>query len=174
MAKLTFSKLGLKTSDEIKNITFNEQTIEIKQYLPVNEKLEAISDVLNNSIDANNFANPIKIDVYTVIAIIENYTNITFTDKQKENAHKLYDVLVSSGLFAEVAAAIPREELVFLYDGIEETIESYYNYKNSAMGIFEAIATDYSNLNLDAEDIREKIGDPENLELLRSVLTKLG
>ena len=43
MAKLAFSKLSLKVNNDVKTINFNEQTIEVKQYLPVNDKLELIS-----------------------------------------------------------------------------------------------------------------------------------
>jgi hypothetical protein len=39
MAKVAFNKLGLKMNQETKNIVFNGQSIEIKQYLPINEKL---------------------------------------------------------------------------------------------------------------------------------------
>ena len=39
MAKIGFTKLGLKPNNEIQYIEFNEQTIEVKQYLPVEEKL---------------------------------------------------------------------------------------------------------------------------------------
>ena len=42
------------------------------------------------------------------------------------------------------------------------------------MGILETITTDYSNLNLDATEIQQKLADPANMELLRSVLTKMG
>ena len=33
----------------------------------------------------HNFSNPLKTDVYLTIELIEAYTNISFTDKQKEN-----------------------------------------------------------------------------------------
>ena len=46
MAKIGFTKLGLKPNNEIVNIKFNEQNIEVKQYLPVEEKLELITNVL--------------------------------------------------------------------------------------------------------------------------------
>ena len=93
MAKLAFTKLGLKTNTNIETFEFNEQTIEVKQYLPVNDKLTLISEVINNSADENNFANPVKVEVYAAIAIIEAYTNITFTDKQKEDITKLYEFI---------------------------------------------------------------------------------
>jgi hypothetical protein len=40
MAKLPFSKLNLKkVKDEVKIIKFNDMDIEVKQYLPINDKL---------------------------------------------------------------------------------------------------------------------------------------
>ena len=174
MAKLAFTKLGLKVNDEIKTIEFNEQAVEVKQYLPVNEKLEVIAEVLNNSADDNNFANPVKVDVYTAIAVLEAYTNISFTEKQKENVTKLYDTVVSTGFYNRVIEAIPYEEINFLIIAIGDTIDAFYRYRNSVMGILENISTDYSNLNLDASAIQRKLADPENMELLRSVLSKLG
>jgi hypothetical protein len=42
------------------------------------------------------------------------------------------------------------------------------------MGILDNISTDYSNLNLDATEIQKKIGNPENITLLKDVLAKLG
>lgn len=174
MAKLAFTKLGLKVNDEIKTIEFNEQAIEVKQYLPVNEKLEVIAEVLNNSADDNNFANPVKVDVYTAIAVLEAYTNISFTEKQKENVTKLYDAVVSTGLYNAIIEAIPNDEFGSLNGAIVNTINAFYRYRNSVLGILENISTDYSNLNLDASAIQQKLADPENMELLRSVLSKLG
>ena len=174
MAKLAFTKLGLKVNDEIKTIEFNEQVIEVKQYLPVNEKLEVIAEVLNNSADDNNFANPVKVDVYTAIAVLEAYTNISFTEKQKENVTKLYDIVVSTGFYNRVIEAIPHEEINSLTVAINDTIDAFYRYRNSVVGILENISTDYSNLNLDASAIQQKLADPENMELLRSILSKLG
>ena len=174
MAKLAFTKLGLKTNTDIETFEFNEQTIEVKQYLPVNDKLTLISEVINNSADENNFANPVKVEVYTTVAIIEAYTNITFTDKQKEDITKLYDKFVSSELYHAILHLIPAEELNSLFDALRSSIDAIYNYRNSVMGILENISTDYSNLDLDASTIQAKLADPENMALLKSILTKLG
>lgn len=174
MAKLSFTKLGLKPNNETVNIPFGEQFIEVKSYLPVEEKLDLIGRVLELSHDSNNFSNPVKVDVYTMLEIIDKYTNITFTDKQKENPTKLYDLIVGNGLAAAVVNAIPGAEYEVLTDAINRTIKSVYKYQNSVLGILDSITTDYSNLNLDADEIRKKIGDPENLALLKDIMTKLG
>ena len=73
MAKVSFTKLSLKQNNEIVIIDFNGQNIEIKQYLPVEEKLELIGRVLELSHDQNNFSNPVKVDVYTMLEIIDKY-----------------------------------------------------------------------------------------------------
>ena len=174
MAKLSFTKLGLKQNNEIVNIEFNGQNIEVKQYLPVQEKLELIGRVLEFSHDSNNFSNPVKIQVYTALEIIEKYTNITFTEKQKENPPKLYDILSGNGLITKVVDVIPQEEYDVLVKGVYNTIDAVYKFQNSVLGVLDTIGKDYSNLKLDAESIQKALGDPENLGLLKDIITRLG
>lgn len=174
MAKISFTKLGLKPNNEVVNIEFNEQTIEVKQYLPVEEKLELITNVLELSHDSNNFSNPIKVQVYTALEMIDKYTNISFTEKQKENPTKLYDLLNSNGLLEKIIDAVPQIEYDELIHGIYDTIDAVYAYQNSVLGILDTISQDYSNLNLDAAEIQKKLADPENMALLKNIMTKLG
>ena len=174
MAKVSFTKLGLTKNQEVKNVEWGEYTIEVKQYLPINEKLNLISNVINSAHDENNYSNPVKVDVYTALEIMYAYTNINFTDKQKEDVTKLYDLIVSSGLYTKVLETIPGNEYCNLRDVIKKSIDAIYAYQNSVMGILDTITSDYSNLNLDASEIQKKLADPENMELLKSVLTKLG
>ena len=174
MAKLAFTKLSLSKNQEVKIVEFNGQDIEIKQYLPVNDKFEVISNIINRSADDNNFANPLKVEIFTTLEIISTYTNISFTEKQKEDPSKLFDLVVSSGLYKEIICAIPHTEIESLQCYINSTIDAVYKYRNSIMGLLENITADYSNLNLEATEIQKKLADPNNMQLLRDVLTKLG
>ena len=174
MAKVSLTKLGLKVNQDVKNIEFNEQNIEVKQYLPINEKLELISSVINSSADENNFSNPVKENVFLTLEILYHYTNINFTDKQKEDPVKLYDLVVSSGLVNKVTDLIPEEELDEVINGVAQSVKAIYTYRNSVLGILESISKDYSNLDLDATEIQQKLADPDNMALLKQVLTKLG
>lgn len=174
MAKVSFTKLGLKKNEEVEILHINEQDIEVKQYLPVNEKLELISSVINSAADENNFSNPVKENVFLTLEILYHYTNINFTDKQKEDPVKLYDLVVSSGLVNKVTDLIPEEELDEVINGVAQSIKAIYTYKNSVLGILESISQDYSDLNLDATEIQQKLADPDNMALLKQILTKLG
>ena len=174
MAKVSFTKLGLKKNEEVGILHINEQDIEVKQYLPINEKLELISSVINSAADENNFSNPVKENVFLTLEILYHYTNINFTDKQKEDPVKLYDLVVSSGLVNKVTDLIPEEELDEVINGVAQSVKVIYAYRNSVLGILESISQDYSALNLDATEIQQKLADPDNMALLKQILTKLG
>lgn len=110
----------------------------------------------------------------TDLEILYAYTNLSFTEKQKEDICKLYDLLVCGGVFEVVEKAIPHAELEAVRSGIRTMTYAIYEQKNSVLGILETITTDYSNLDLDATAIQEKLANPENLELLKGIMTKLG
>lgn len=175
MAKVAFTKLDLKKNQDTVNLQINDEvTIEVKQYLPISEKLKMISEIVNLSYGDNNIFNYGKIDIFTFLGIITYYTNINFTEKQMEDPAKLYDLFIGNGLDTDILRVIPKSELEFIFDITEKTVKSIVQYKNSAVGVIETISQDYSNLNFDVTELQKKIGDPENLAFLKDVLTKLG
>lgn len=174
MAKIGLTKLGLKVNQEVKEIEFNEQTIEIKQYLPIEAKLELMSNVINLAMTGSNFANPVQIEVYTTLQIIESYTNINFTDKQKEDVCKLYDLIIGNGLKEDIFNAIPKSELDYIVYGIHDSVQSLYKYRNSLVGMLEAITANYSSVSFDLENIMKQIQDPQALAMLKQILPLLG
>lgn len=172
--KVPFTKLGLKKLDEVKTLYINDIEIEVRQYLPIDEKLQFVSDVIVQSADGNNFLNPIKIGVFSYLNTVFYYTNITFTDKQKEDPSKLYDLLAENGIIDKVIAEIPVDEFQKIYGGAFECAQRLYEQLNSAKGIIDSIVNDYNETDLDASKIQEKIADPKNITLLKDVLEKLG
>lgn len=173
--KVSYSKLQLSLKDNGIDVYFwNKQPVEIKQYIPVEEKLEIVSNIINSSIDDNGYYNYGKVEIFTCLEIIYNYTNISFTEKQKENPTKLYDCMIFEGFFDKIISLIPEEEIKFIRKVTKETIKSIYSYKNSVAGIMETISQDYSDLNFDVTELHDKIKDPENLALLKSIVTQLG
>lgn len=175
MAKVGFGSLKItKVDDRVNTFTFNEKEIEVKRYLPFSDKLTLIGNAINLAADGNRFANPMKIDMYLDLEIMFAYTNITFTDKQKEDLVKLYDMLDSVGFFEAMYEAIPEDEVHVLQYNTFRLAENMYSQMNSAYGIMENIATDYADIGEKIEEYEEKIGNPKNLTLLKDVITKLG
>ena len=175
MAKVSFSKLKCKVNEENKTITFADETIEVKQYLPIQEKLALIGRVVELAHDADfNYSNPVKADVFRDLEMLFAYSNISFTDKQKEDIPKLYDMVWSSGLLTAVLEAIPEEERGAVECGIYRSIDSIYTYQNSILGILDNISNKYENMQFDTEKITEALQNPENLAMVKSILDNFG
>ena len=167
---------SLKSGDKSainKIVTINGKEIVVKQYLPIDEKLNLTARVLS-AVSGNeySFVNPVHVDVYTIIEILKAYTNIEFAEDALPA--EIYDTLIQEKMLDPLVEAIPVQEFNYLTENIRQTADAYYNYKNSVLGILEAVSTDYSNLNFDADEIQKKIADPDNLTLLKDVMNKLG
>ena len=179
MAKIPFSKLDVKVNCIENAVTYTnskgeEIIFQVKNYLPMKEKLDLVSRIINQSIDENGFYNPMRVKLYMVLEVTFAYTNLSFTDKMKEDPFKLYDILVSTGIFTDIVNVIREKDWSEIQESVWSTIKNIYDYRNSVVGILDTMKMDYNNLNLDAMNIQEALADPENMELLRSVLTKLG
>lgn len=176
MAKPTFAKMNLKLNPEVKTITLYDQEVEVKQYIPIEDELELIGDVINQeeASDSNKFLNIVKLKMFFDLEIVFYFSNIVFTDKQKENLPKLYDLLDYNSVIEEVAAAMPEGLYEGLWNDTLNMADRVYAQTNSAFGILDSISTDYSNLNLDIDGLRDKLASAENLDIVKDIVTKLG
>ena len=174
MAKIAYTKLALAPNKEIKSFDYNGQNIDVIQYMPLEKKLGILTEVINNSGDDKGFYNRAKIEFNIILEIVFNYTNITFTEKQKADRMKLYDALVGSGFWNYVRQVLPDDEWEWYNRMTYFTIDKIYEYRNSVYGILDAMKSDYDNLDLDATKIRDELANEDNLTLLKDVVTKLG
>lgn len=179
MAKVPFSKLqasvnGCDTQISYANKAGEEIKYDVKHYLPIKEKLELVSRIINQSVDDNGFYNPMRVKLYMALEVVYAYTNLSFTDKMKEDPFKLYDILVSTGIFTNIVNVIRENDWTEIQENVWSTIKNIYDYKNSAMGILENISADYKGLSLEAADIQKKLNEGNGVEFLKEVMTQLG
>lgn len=175
MAKISFNKLKCKINEEIKTINFAEENIEVKQYLPTQEKLALIGRVITAAHEEDgNYSNPVKINVFTDLEIVFTYTNISFTEKQKEDKAKLYDLIVSSGLVSVIKQNIPETELAIIEKGIQDTIVSVYTYQNSILGLLDNIQNNYNISDKEIENMSEELLNLANSPIVQDIIPLLG
>ena len=179
MAKVPFSKLqasvnGCDACVSYMNRSGEEIKYEVKHYLPFKEKLELVSNIINKSIDDNGFYNPMRVKMNMVLEVTYAYTNLSFTEKMKEDPFKLYDILVSTGIFADIVNVIREKDWTEIQDSVWATIKNIYEYRNSVMGILENISADYSGLSLEAAEIQKQLNEGNGVEFLKEVMAKLG
>lgn len=154
MAKVSYANLKLKVNKEVKTFNFMKQEIEVLQYLPIEDKRDLISIVCQNA-EENGIYNALLVDTYFHLYLVYLYTNISFTDKQKDNEMKLYDALKSNGFFEEFLGAMNEDEYNELYNYIEETMEMNLEFKNTAGAVLQTIIQDLPRNAQIAADIVE-------------------
>jgi len=162
MAKVSYTNLKLKLNNEIKEVEFNGQKIEVLQYLPIEEKYSLVNITLQKAREGAIF-NPVKLDMYFHLNLIYVYTNINFTEKQREDEAKLYDLLLSSGLLDKIIEAIPAEEYDYICEQIDNLEEDLLNFDNTIASLVRNII---ENLPLQAEEMQKIVDnfDPEKYQ----------
>lgn len=133
MAKVAFSTLKLKQNKNVKTFKFADKEIEVLQYLPASDKYDLIMGTLQEC-NVDNVFNEFLKEVYFNLNLVFMYTNLTFTDKQKEDMTELYDILDSNGFFNMVIKNIPKEEYEFLVLSMEEIQTAMERYDQSIAG----------------------------------------
>ena len=165
MAKVSFASLKLKTKDEVKTIQIGEKEIEVKQYLPAEDK-NSILEATISSADGGTVLNTFALEVFFHTYLIFEYTNLSFTDNQKSDLFKLYDILESNGIINQVIEAIPEYEYAELKDNLNDMVELYNAYRNSAKALVEQFTMFAPDT---AANISEKIKDFD-IEKMQQVL----
>lgn len=162
MAKTTYASMKLKVNTETKEIDFNGSKIEVLQYLPIDDKYTLLNVTLQKAKEGAIY-NPLKKDMFFHLNIIYMYTNLTFTEKQREDESKIYDTLISNGILDKVLEAIPDTEFNTLYSYLNEQEKTILTYKNTVGG---AITEIIDNLPLQAEQMQKIVDnfDPEKFQ----------
>ena len=135
MAKVSFTNLKLKRNDKVNTFNIGETVVEVKQYLPLEDKYDLIEVALQEAKSNGITLNPLLLDAYFYLNIVFMYTNISFTDKQRENLFKLYDILESNGIITAAIEQIPEAEFNYLFTAYEEAVERAKDKENSIGGI---------------------------------------
>lgn len=141
MSKVSYANMKLKIDKQVDTFDFGGNKIEVLKYLPVEDKYDLIMITLQKA-EENGAYNPLKIDIYFHLHLIYMYTNLSFTDKQKEDELKLYDCLKSSGFVDSFMDTLSNDEYNYLFEMMEETIENYMKYRNTAGAVIQSIIQD--------------------------------
>ena len=164
MPKVSFTNLKLKVNSEVNTFQFgeNKTKIEVLKYLPIEDKNDLIHIALQNA-EEDGIYNDILLEMYFNLYIIYFYTNINFTDKQKEDPAKLYDQMQSNGLITSVIEAMDNDEYANLLTSLEVIRDANLTYKNTAAAVLQRIIQD---LPRNAEAAAEIVNNwnPENFK----------
>ena len=138
---VSYANMKLKTINTTHKFNWNNNEIEVLDYLPIEDKYDLIMITLQKSFE-DGYYNPIKIDEFFHLHLIYMYTNINFTDKQKEDENKLYDSLKSNGLIDAFIEQFNEDEYNELYYWMEDVKKEIIEYKHSISALIQSFITD--------------------------------
>lgn len=165
MAKITYASMKLKVNTKPETVEFEGHNIKVLQYLPIEDKYDLVMITLQKCYE-DGIYNPIKRDMYFNLYLVYMYSDISFTEKQKEDEARLYDTLESNGLINAILEKIPESEYNLLFGYIEELISSKSYYNTSASALISSIIKDLPKNAQEAVDALNQF-DPDKFKMVQ-------
>ena len=138
---ISYANMKLKPVTTTHKFEWNGNEIEVLDYLPVEDKYDLIMITLQKSLE-DGYYNPIKIDEFFHLHLIYMYTNINFTEKQKEDEHKLYDSLKSNGLIDAFIEQMNEFDYSELFNMLDDTKKELTEYRRSTSALIQSLVSD--------------------------------
>lgn len=165
MNKISFTNMKLKADTAANTFNFGEHKVSVLKYLPINDKYDLIAITLQKS-EENGVYNPLKVDLYFHLHLFYMYTNVSFTDKQKEDEFKLYDILTTSGLMESFLECLSKDEYNYLYEMLEKLMSEIKRYRYSSAATIQAFIQDLPKNAQAAADIVESFDKEKYKEVI--------
>ena len=118
----------------------NGQEIHIKNYLPISDKNDLITISLQKA-EENGSYNQVLLDVFFHLNILYLYTDIEFSDEDRADEFRLYDILETNGIIDSVISKI-EDDYTNLKELLITTKAMKLKYENSAAAVFRRFVTD--------------------------------
>lgn len=138
---ISYANMKLKPVTTTHDFIFNGNTIKILDYLPIEDKYDLIMITLQKSFE-DGYYNPIKVDMFFHLNLIYLYTDINFTDKQREDENKIYDAIKSNGLLDAFLKDFDEAEYNDLFTMLEETKNEITKYHHTVVSLIQNLLVD--------------------------------
>ena len=139
--KVSYANLKLKPTATTSTFEFCGNNIEVLNYLPIEDKYDLVM-ITAQKAEEDGIYNPVLLDMYFHLHLVYMYSNLSFTDKQKENEAKIYDTLKTNGFFAKFFEVLDEDEYTDLLTYLEEYMDDMLTYRNTAGAVLQSVIND--------------------------------
>lgn len=162
MAEIKYSDLKLEKNNGIKIFKWKDKDVEIKTYLSIDDKYDIVMITLQKAFEEGIY-NPIKLDMYFHLNLVYMFTNLVFTDKEREDESKLYDEMKSSGFLNKFLENIDPKEYAEMQELVDEIAEARVQYNSTTASVVRKFIDDLPQNAEAAQKIVENF-DPEKYQ----------
>ena len=146
--KVSYTNMKLKVNTEVNTFEFAGQKIDVLKYLPAKDKYDLLMITLQEATEQGDAYNDFLISMHFELNLVYMYTNISFTEKQREDEFKLYDTLKSNGFFNLFYQALNEDEYNELFASLNALRKDTIAYKLSMSSVLKNLV---NNLPKNAE-----------------------
>lgn len=163
---MKYSDLNLHLNKNVNTISIQPGIdINILKYLPIEDKNDLIQLALQNS-EENGIYNLLKLDMYFKVYTILSYTDLEFTDEEKENPTLIYDYLNSNGILDCIINSITKEEWAYLTDKLNSTLTMKVTYRNTITSVLNSFIENLPGNAKAAKDIIENFNPEQFMNVI--------
>lgn len=141
MAKVSYATLKLKTNTDVDTFDFNGNQIEVLKYLPIADKYDLIAVTMQKA-EQDGTYNELMLDMYFHLHLVYLYTNLSFTDKQREDEMKIYDCLCSTGFMDRFISILNDEEYHYLRSTLQTIVANKVAYNSTIAATVRKVIDD--------------------------------
>ena len=128
---MNFNELELKINDKVRTLKFKNKDIKVKQYLPIQDKLNLVQIALQQSLDEGIY-NDGLLTAYFHTYVVMFYTDLEFTEEEKQDVLTLFNLMDSENLIGSVIELIPQSEFGDLLEMLNNQQKNNMIFKQSA------------------------------------------
>lgn len=172
---MKFSEMNFPIENETVSVVVgNGIKLDVRTYLPIDEKAEFIQFVVNSAVDETTGTfSPLRVEVYWSLGLCRWYGGIELDITPSELSHA-YDTLDCSGVIDAIAKAIPEREFTFMNELVRDTIDDIARYNNSFAGVMQMASKNSDELIAQADEMMKKVQNKEGLEELAVIKDIVG
>lgn len=142
--RIKLNTLGAIEEDPIEYMNIGQTVVAVHKYIPYEQMLDMIQWCIDYIINDRPFISaPLK-KIIKDFAILNFYTNFDFSFlteyHEMADIYAEYDLVYRFDVIDRITSYIDEGQLNFFNKTLDETLESIMKYRNSAVGIVDALA----------------------------------
>ena len=138
---MEYKSLELKRNLDMKQFSWNGKEIKIKKYLPIEAKYDIVMITIQEAYEEGIY-NPIRLDMHFHLNLVYMYSNLEFTEEERQDPSKLYDEMKGAGFLDEFLKHLNPDEYKEMLEYIEEIIRDKQKYNTSMTSIINKFIED--------------------------------
>lgn len=176
--RIKLANLGPIEEAPIEYLQIGDAVLQVKKYIPYEEMLDMIQWCIDYIINDRPFISaPLK-EIIKNLAILNFFTNIdtSFLTEYHDmkDIYEEYDLVYRHNVIDQIIPKIDEGQMKFFNETLDATLDSIMAYRNSAVGIIDALSQNAQRDTENMESAMSMINDPEQMEKLGKLLKFAG